>query len=462
MNSEINLEKALADAIAEDTKKIIVLDDDPTGTQTVHDISVYTKWSVENIIDGFNDKNKLFYILTNSRAMSPETTIKVHREIVSNIIEASKKTGKDFMIISRSDSTLRGHYPLETEVIRDKLREVQKIDGELICPFFLEGGRFTVDDIHYVKEGDKMTPASETEFAHDEVFGYTSSNLKEYIEEKTNGSFKAEDVISITLSEIRSFDIKSIKTKLMDAEEFQKVVVNAETYDDLKVFAVALYEVMKEGKRFIGRTAASIVKVLGGIRDKQLLSREELCGSDEPVAGIIAIGSYTEKSTKQLEQLGGMVEIEEIEINTDTVVDESDFENEIKRVTNRANEVLAANRIAVVYTGRKRICFDDDTKEEILARSVRISEGVQSVIKNLTVKPGFIIAKGGITSSDIATKAMQIECANVAGQIQPGIPVWKSKENNRYSDIPYIIFPGNVGEADTLKNIVEIFTEKRK
>ena len=126
-----------------------------------------------------------------------------------------------------------------------------------------------------------------------------------------------------------------------------------------------------------------------------------------------------------------------------------------KRFRPKADEAMRQGKTALIYTKRERLCFDDDSKEEILARSVKISEGVKTIVEKLQERPDFIIAKGGITSSDIATKAMGIKSATVAGQIKPGVPVWKSREDNRFKDIAYIIFPGNVGNDDTLKEIIE-------
>ena len=178
-------ERLLQEELQRDSHKIIVLDDDPTGVQTVHDVSVYTDWSEESIRNGFLEKEKLFYILTNSRSFSAEKTEKVHREIAERTARVSKELGRDYLIISRGDSTLRGHYPLETETIRKVTEECLKVsfDGEIICPYFREGGRFTIGDVHYVKMGERLVPAGQTEFAKDRTFGYHSSNLKDYIEE---------------------------------------------------------------------------------------------------------------------------------------------------------------------------------------------------------------------------------------------------------------------------------------
>ena len=64
--------------------------------------------------------------------------------------------------------------------------------------------------------------------------------------------------------------------------------------------------------------------------------------------------------------------------------------------------------------------------------------------------------KGGITSSDVGTKALAVKKARVLGQIQPGIPVWQTGAESRFPGTPYVIFPGNVGEDGTLKAAAEV------
>ena len=145
-------------------RKVVVLDDDPTGVQTVHDVSVYTDWTEETFRAGLESGDPLFFVLTNSRSFSADETARVHTEIADHLAAASLATGVPFVLISRSDSTLRGHFPLETETLRRELeaRLPERYDGEILLPFFLEGGRFTVDDVHYVREGDTLVPAGET------------------------------------------------------------------------------------------------------------------------------------------------------------------------------------------------------------------------------------------------------------------------------------------------------------
>ena len=438
-------------------KKLVVLDDDPTGVQTVHDVSVYTDWEEESIRKGFEEKENMFFILTNSRSFSVEETTRVHLDIAARVAKVARELGQDFMIISRGDSTLRGHYPLETQLLADGLikNEGAVVDGEIICPFFPEGGRYTMDNIHYVKEQDNLVPAGMTEFAKDKTFGYKSSDLTEYVEEKTAGKYKKEDCITISLEELNALDIQGIKAKLISAKDMAKIIVNAVSYADLKVFCTALVLAMKEGKHYMARTAAAFTKVMGRILDQPLLGKAQLEGATKN-GGIVLIGSNVKKTTDQLnclKELDGQVDFMEFQVNT--VFEENGLEKEVERTVKAAEEKILSGRTVVIYTSRQLLAPENMTPEEKLQISVKISNAVTSIIGKLQVKPKFIIAKGGITSSDVGTKALHVKKARVMGQVKKGIPVWMTGEESKFPGMPYIIFPGNVGEVSTLKEIVE-------
>ena len=448
--------------IAANNKKIVVLDDDPTGVQTVHDITVYTNWDKDSIRQGFEEENNLFYIMTNSRGLTAEQTTKAHHEIAAAVNEVAREMGREYIFVSRSDSTLRGHYPLETRLLRDDYEKHtgKKIDGEILCPFFKEGGRFTIGNVHYVKYGNELVPANETEFAKDKTFGYTASTMPGYIEEKTGGEFRAADAVGITLEEIHDMDYDGIQAKLMAAKDFNKIIVNAVDYADVKVFCVALYRAMKAGKVFMFRTAASIVKVLGGVTDQPLLTREKMVQAETTNGGVIVVGSHTDKTTRQLNCLKTLDGIEFIELDATLVHDEAAFEAEVQRCLDLENRCIAAGKTVCCYTTRALITADTGNREDELRLSVRISDAVQSLVGRLSVTPGFVIAKGGITSSDVGTKALAVKKASVLGQIKPGIPVWQTGDDSRFPRIPYVIFPGNVGEDETLKEATEILLAK--
>lgn len=459
---ETKLDELLKKEIENNDTKFVVLDDDPTGVQTVHDISVYTDWTVESMKKGFMDDNKVFYILTNSRGMTEAETTKIHHEIIDAVAQAAAETGKNYQFISRSDSTLRGHYPLETELLKEGVeRSGKTVDGEVLFPFFKEGGRFTIDNTHYVKYGDELVPAAQTEFAKDKTFGYTHSSIPEYVEEKTKGAYKAENVTCIALEDLRALNIDKITEQLTNVKDFNKVCVNAIDYCDVKAFCIALYRAMAAGKSFMFRTAAGFVKVVGGVTDIPLLTRKEMVVKETDNGGIVVVGSHTEKTTAQLEELLKLDNVVPVEFKSSLVLDGDEaFYNEVKRCVAEEEKIIASGKTAVCFTERKLLTVENDTKESALIRSVKISDGVQRLVGDLSITPAFVIAKGGITSSDVGTKALKVKCANVMGQIKPGIPVWQTGSESRFPQTPYVIFPGNVGEVTTLREAVEVLNAK--
>ena len=452
--SEAMLKKALADF----RKKIVVLDDDPTGTQTVHDISVYTDWEESTLLEGFCEDSPLFFVLTNSRSFSAEETARVHALIAERICKAAYRTGKDFFVVSRGDSTLRGHYPLETEMLREGISRTAgfDFDGEILCPFFPEGGRYTFGNVHYVREGRELVPTGMTEFARDQTFGYASSDLTDYVEEKTKGVYQAETCVCISLEELRRRDVEAVSQKLMNARNFAKIIVNAVGYADLKLFCAALVRAEGEGRHFLARTAAAFPKVLAGISDRPLLSGKELERAGDKAGALVLVGSHVKKTTDQLEALKKSDrKLQFIEFQVDAYFQENGLEAEVSRIVRETEALIEQGITAVIYTSRKLLIPRGKDREEILRASVGISDSLTGIVTRLQKKPRFLLAKGGITSSDVATKALGIRKARVMGQIRPGIPVWMTGAESKFPGMPYIIFPGNVGEISTLREIVE-------
>lgn len=448
----------------ESQQVIIVLDDDPTGAQAVHDIAVYTSWSEDSIDAGFHEPNGVFYILTNSRAFTQEQTLNIHKEIARNISKVAARVQKKFVIISRGDSTLRGHYPLETIALKEGLEHGSSMalnyDGEILVPFFGAGGRVTVNDIHYVLEGETLIPVADTEFAKDKTFGYLHSNLCEYIEEKTMGNVKKTEVVSIPLDKLRSGKVDEIVELLITCTGYQRVVVNALELIDVQVFCLALYHAWNRGKHFMIRCAADFIRSIVANDPIPLLQKEQILNQDNTKGGLVIVGSHTQKTTEQLNKLRERSDLLFLEFDSDLVLSDQLLE-EVDRIVSIIEEHLLEGKSVVIYTKRTLLSVADDTKEQALLRSVKISEAVQQLVCRLSIAPAFIIAKGGITSSDIGVKALNVKRAVVLGQIQPGILVWRTGEESRFPGIPFIIFPGNVGKEDSLKIVVDVLLEEK-
>lgn len=442
-------------------RKIAVLDDDPTGVQTVHDVHVYTDWTSESLKEAMGEENAMFFILTNSRSFSAQRTEKEHEILVRRALEAAGQAGKDLLFVARGDSTLRGHYLLEPQIIRKTLEQEtgKKVHGLVICPFFREGGRFTIDSVHYVKEGEELVPAGQTEFARDRTFGYHSSHLGDYLEEKSGGAYSGEKCIYITLPLLRERAYDRITEMLLEADDFCPVCVDAICECDVEVFATCLLRAVKKGREFVIRSAAAVPKVLGNVPDKAPLSRQELLGGvakQSTYGGLVLAGSHVKKTTAQLEALRGTrVPVGFVEFQVNTCFSPGGLEEETARVIGEAEAIMAQGKTAVVYTSRKLLAPEGMSGDGLLELSVRISDAVTAVVAGLTRQPRFLIAKGGITSSDVGTRALRVKKAWVAGQAAPGIPVWKTGPESKFPGLPYIIFPGNVGDEDTLKEIVE-------
>lgn len=431
--------------------KVAVLDDDPTGTQTVHGVPVLTEWSVEALRDELSDESSVFYVLTNSRSLTLAQAQSLNAEIGCNLVDAARHTNHEFVVVSRSDSTLRGHFPGEVEALANALGRA--FDGWIINPFFLEGGRYTIGDVHFVDEGGWLVPAAETEFARDSAFGYRSSNLCQWVEEKTNGRVAPEDVISISIEHIRCGGPEQVTKRLVELTDGGICVVNAASYRDLEVFVVGLLNAEAQGKGFLYRTAASFVQVRIGLRPRPLLTQADF-EMPESGGGLVIVGSYVPRTTSQVNALFALEDMSRMEISVEALLDDSRRQEEIKRVAQFVDNALQGGGDVVIYTSRELITNEDP--EESIGIGNRISEGLISILCMISTRPRYLVAKGGITASDVATRGLNVKRAMVPGQILPGVPVWQLGPESRYPGMSYIVFPGNVGGPEALVDAVRI------
>ncbi|KAK5074238.1 hypothetical protein LTS08_005193 [Lithohypha guttulata] len=436
---------------------LVVLDDDPTGTQTCHDINVLTQWDVSLLSSTFTSdlttKTRGFFILTNSRALHPPEAKSLIAEICNNLLAASKATGTDFEVVLRSDSTLRGHFPLEAEVSESALD--RKADCWILAPFFLQGGRYTIDDVHYVAEGDKLVPAGQTPFAQDASFGYKSSNLRDWVVEKSRGSINANNVKALSLTDIRSGGPDEICKQLLSFSKGSVVVVNAAAEEDMDVVVLGILEAASRGRRFLYRSGAALVSARLGIKPIPPKSADAL-HLDKNVGGLIIAGSYVPKTTAQLKALREKAgdKLTTIELQVDELLEsETSANSAVSQAIHQAEGEIQKGQDVLVMTSRKLITGKDE-RESLNIGGV-IARNLVRFLQELKTRPRYVIAKGGITSSDMATKGLKMRRATVIGQAAPGVPLWECFEDtSKWAGIPYIVFPGNVGSEDTLFEVV--------
>lgn len=436
---------------------LVVLDDDPTGTQTCNDIIILTAWDIPRLVAEFKQTNTGggFFILTNSRALHPPQARELIAEICTNLQQASSETGTPFEVVLRSDSTLRGHFPLEPEVAESVLGAA---DAWIMCPFFLQGGRYTINDIHYVQEGDKLLPAAQTPFAKDATFGYRNSNLRDYVVEKSGGKISRETVTSISLDTIRVGGVDAVSKQLLDVDKSSRsvIVINAAADEDVDVVVAGLLRASSQGKKFLFRTGAAFVSARLGIDSIPPISAARLQLSGD-VGGLVIAGSYVPKTTAQLEALRRLSEsnLTSIVLDVRKLLQSPEIASkEVENALAIAEKEILRGQDVLVMTSRELIVGDDEVKSLDIGSTV--AKTLVSFLQQLKQKPRYVIAKGGITSSDMATKGLGMKRALIVGQAAPGVPLWRCDEpESKWPGLPYVVFPGNVGTNETLFEVVK-------
>ena len=436
-------------AVAASPRKLVVLDDDPTGTQAVYDLPVLTTWDVSALRAELAKEAPCFYILTNSRSLPANKAYGLNLEIACNLKLAAAQAGVEFSVVSRSDSTLRGHFPGETQALTEALGD---FDGVIMIPYFEAGGRYTVGDVHYVAEGDTLVPAAQTPFAGDFAFGYRSSNLRAWVAEKYDGEISAHSVAAISIHELRQGGPNIVCGRLLDLAFGNVCVVNAACPRDLEVLVRGLLLAEAEGRKFLFRTAASFVAARLGLAPRSLW---QPAIARNAAGGLTVVGSYVPKTTAQLEALLANPELERVEISVAAILQAERGEAELSRVVAQTNQLLAAGRDVVVFTSRKRMVGHDAAAS--LDIGGKISDALVGLLRRIEICPRYLIAKGGVTSSDLATRGLGVKRALVLGQIWPGVPVWELGAETKFPGLPYVIFPGNVGGPGALREVVARF-----
>ncbi len=426
--------------------KIIVLDDDPTGSQTVHSCLLLTCWDVETLRIGLKDQSPIVFILTNTRAIAADLAESVTRSVCQNLKIALELEGiTEFLIVSRSDSTLRGHYPVETDAIA---AELGGFDAHFLVPAFFEGGRFTRDSIHYLIVDGVPTPTHLTEFAKDSVFGYKHSYLPDYVEEKTQGKIPSDRVVRFLLADIRAGCLE----RLMELEYNQCAVVDGEVQGDLDQFAQDILMAAARGKKFLFRSAASILTALAQLPPQPVAAEAMARYVRNCMPGVVIVGSHVKKTTEQLEQLLAIALTSPVEIDVKRLLNRDSYnlvEDLLAEVLAKVYQIHESGKTPVIFTSRTELEFD--RIETRLEFGQSVSQLLIEIVRGLPQDIGFLISKGGITSNDVVSTGLSLPTVRSLGQILAGCSVVIAPDDHpRFPKLPVVLFPGNVGNAEAL------------
>jgi len=431
-------------------RHIVVLDDDPTGSQVVHDVPVLTCWDDEDLRWAFAHPAGAFFVLTNSRSLGEQATRDLLEDLDARLQRVSAELGTEVVVVSRSDSTLRGHYPLETDVLQAAAaRRAAAYDAVLLAPAYLDAGRVTVDDVHYVRIADSFVPVGQTDYATDDAFGYASSLLPDWVHEKGGRA----QVRSLSLNDIREGGVERVTQLLLQARDGAVVVVNALAESDLEVVVLALGAAEATGWRAVCRVGPSFVPVRAGIERRAPLRTAEIAAG-RAGRGLVVVGSHVELTTRQVSALLELPDLARVELDVNALLDDGDAELE-----RCGAALLGAEGDTVLMTSRARVVRAGGEASLQVARTV--SAALVELTRRAVRGSGlaWVVAKGGITAHDIATQGLQIRRATVLGQLFPGIvSVWRAEpaygSDESLTGLPYVVFAGNVGDDTTLRDAV--------
>jgi uncharacterized protein YgbK (DUF1537 family) len=447
-------------ALVESGRRLAVLDDDPTGSQTVHDVAVVTVLDPDEIAAGLDGPGSTCFILTNTRSMGEADAVALNRRVGRTLFELSRRLDAPVDVVSRSDSTLRGHVIAEVTALDAERREVlgSGYDGVLLIPAYFEAGRFTAGDIHWARVGGEALPVGETEFARDATFGFSASDLREFVAEKSGGTIRPDQVHSITLDDIRLGGPQRVVEILAEATDGAFVVVNAVEYADLDVVVLGALESQASGKSFLYRTGPSSPQPLAGLDPQPPLQAGDIWPGGRPAGhGLVVVGSHVGLTSRQVavaRERGGLTEIE---LDVPTVADPARRAGYVADVTARVVAALAESDV-LLFTSRTLLRVADPAASLEIARQV--STAVIEVVRGaVAAEPAWVVAKGGITSHDVAVRGLGIRRATVLGQLLPGlVSVFQPVEAlPQMIGTPYVVFAGNVGDETTLAYVIDLF-----
>lgn len=423
--------------LKQDRRRVVVLDDDPTGTQSVANVEVILRPALPAYQRFFSGKERAVYVLTNTRALKQAAAVELVRTICADIQQAASEAEAEVSILLRGDSTLRGHIFAEMDV----LAEAKHNAVLLFVPAFPDGGRITLDGVHYLISGTGKIPVAQTEFARDATFGYHSASMVEWVAEMGQG----RQAHSLPLAQTRSQGAEALSRTLLEAPEGTVVVPDAETNEDLEMLVQGLLEAEERGRAIVVRSASPFAALRAGLHPAS--ARPALASQENRV--LVVCGSHTEASSHQLARLeehAGPA----ITIPTDRLLAEG-LARVVPHLADQVEQALTEQRFAILATERLRQARHND-----LSIGAEVMSALTAIVTRVAQSCDAVIAKGGITSAQVATAGLAATRAYVQGQLEPGVSLWNLALPAGRT-LPYAVIPGNIGHEQTLVHVAKQF-----
>ncbi|HTZ93060.1 MAG TPA: four-carbon acid sugar kinase family protein [Streptosporangiaceae bacterium] len=440
-----------------------VLDDDPTGSQAVHGVEVVTAGGEEVYAAALAGPAATCFVLTNTRSLAEPAASELAARVARGLMGvADRLDGSRIQIVSRSDSTLRGHLVAEVRALQAARRHVAGagFDGVLLVPAFIEAGRLTAADIHWARTSSGLVPVGQTEFARDAAFGYASSDLKDFIAEKSGGAVSSAQVRSLSLADIRAGGPGKIRDVLAGLAAGAWLIANATEYSDLEAVAYGALLAERDGKALLYRTGPSFVRALAGLEPREPLRGADLRWSRPGPGGhgLIVAGSHVAQTGRQLAVLRARHRVADVELDVPALM-AGRRAGEVAALAARQATAALSRSDVLLYTSRT--VASGRGAEDSLAVGRAVSAALASAAGQVVSAgrgPAWIVAKGGITAHDVAVHGLRIRRAEVAGQLFPGmISVFRPIDAAPAAmGVPYVVFPGNVGGDEALADVVHI------
>jgi uncharacterized protein YgbK (DUF1537 family) len=437
--------------------KVVVIDDDPTGSQTVHSCLLLLRWDVEALRRGLRHGSPLLFVLADTRSLTPDAAAQRNREIVTNLEKALAQEGFDrseIQLVSRGDSTLRGHGVLEPAVLESCFGPFA---ATLHVPAFLEGGRTTVNGVHLL-HGE---PVHTTPFAKDRLFGFSTSDLPHWLEQKSAGAICAADVVKVSLEDLDQASTGGMPHMIQRLAALQgnaAVVVDAEHQSQLAALAAAVLA-LKGERRFLFRSAASLVKALADPGPQPLdsagLARlRRRSPNGEMLPGLVMVGSHVPLADQQLMRLLRDPRCIGLELPVRRIARVlaggtpdlllADLEREW---CEQLQALLQSGRTPVMFTSRGEIRLASASEGRLLSQTLARLMGrlARAVVPGL----GYLISKGGITTQTLLADGLGLEAVELEGQLMPGLSLVRPSVGVAQA-LPILTFPGNLGTDSSL------------